>query len=260
MRARLRVALVDGTFGLLIAVVTALGAGAVLFVGVQRVNAGQMTLGELLLVMGYLSQLYKPMQTISKKVTSLQSALASAERAFSILDEAPDVPERSRRPPAEARAWSRRVPRTCPSPTTPAHPRCTTCRSRAGPGARVGIQGTTGAGKTTLVSLLMRFYDPTSGAILLDGVDLRDYRLADLRDQFAIVLQEPVLFSTSVAENIGYARPGASFEDDRRRGARRARPRVHLRACPPATTPRWASAECASPAASASGSRSRARS
>jgi ATP-binding cassette subfamily B protein len=59
----------------------------------------------------------------------------------------------------------------------------------------------------------MRFYDPTSGAILLDGVDLRDYRLADLRDQFAIVLQEPVLFSTSVAENIGYARPGASFDD-----------------------------------------------
>ena len=72
----------------------------------------------------------------------------------------------------------------------------------AAPGARVGVAGTTGAGKTTLVSLLMRFYDPTSGAILLDGVDLRDYRLADLRNQFALVLQEPVLFSTSIAENI----------------------------------------------------------
>jgi ATP-binding cassette, subfamily B, bacterial len=80
-------------------------------------------------------------------------------------------------------------------------------------GARVAISGTTGAGKTTLVSLLTRFYDPTGGSILLDGVDLRDYRLADLRNQFAIVLQEPVLFSTSIGENIAYARPGANDFD-----------------------------------------------
>src|SRR5204863_2805007 len=77
-------------------------------------------------------------------------------------------------------------------------------------GANVGIMGATGAGKTTLVSLLMRFYDPTAGQILLDGVDLREYRLGDLRNQFAIVLQDPVLFSSSVSENIAYARPGAS--------------------------------------------------
>jgi len=78
------------------------------------------------------------------------------------------------------------------------------------PGARIAVVGTTGAGKTSLVSLLTRFYDPTAGAITLDGVDLRDYRLADLRNQFAIVLQEPVLFSTSIAENIAYGRPDAS--------------------------------------------------
>jgi ATP-binding cassette, subfamily B, bacterial len=81
------------------------------------------------------------------------------------------------------------------------------------PGTRVGISGTTGAGKTTLMSLLIRFYDPTAGQVLLDGVDLRDFRIADLRNQFAIVLQEPVLFSTSIAENIAYARPGASEEE-----------------------------------------------
>jgi ATP-binding cassette subfamily B protein len=80
-------------------------------------------------------------------------------------------------------------------------------------GARVGISGRTGAGKTTLLSLLTRLYDPTSGAILLDGADLRDYRLADLRNQFAIVLQEPVLFSTTIAENIAYARPEVTEED-----------------------------------------------
>jgi len=81
------------------------------------------------------------------------------------------------------------------------------------PGTHVAIAGPTGAGKTTLVSLLMRFYDPTAGAVLLDGVDVRDIRLDDLRRQFAIVLQEPVLFSTSIAENIAYARPDASFEE-----------------------------------------------
>jgi ATP-binding cassette subfamily B protein len=77
------------------------------------------------------------------------------------------------------------------------------------PGMRVGISGTTGAGKTTLVNLLTRFYDPTHGRIVLDGIDLRDYRLIDLRAQFAIVLQEPVLFSSTIRENISYGQPSA---------------------------------------------------
>src|SRR4029079_15963271 len=81
------------------------------------------------------------------------------------------------------------------------------------PGTRVGIAGETRAGKSTLVSLMLRFYDPTQGQILLDGVDLREYKLADLRNQFAFVPQEPLLFSTSIAENIAYARPQASFEE-----------------------------------------------
>jgi ATP-binding cassette subfamily B protein len=212
MRARLRVALIDGMFGLLIGVVTALGAGAVLFIGVRRVNGGQITLGELLLVMGYLAQLYKPMQTISKRVTSLQSALASAERAFSVLDQAPDVMERPDARPLGLARGAVDFRDVCFA-YDDGPPTLREVSFAVAPGARVGIQGTTGAGKTTLVSLLMRFYDPTSGAILLDGVDLRDYRLADLRNQFALVLQEPVLFSTSVAENIGYARRGASFDD-----------------------------------------------
>jgi ATP-binding cassette subfamily B protein len=82
-------------------------------------------------------------------------------------------------------------------------------------GARVGVAGATGAGKTTLMSLLTRFYDPTTGQILFDGIDLRDFKLTDLRNQFAIVLQEPVLFSVSIAENIAYARPGASLREIR---------------------------------------------
>jgi ATP-binding cassette subfamily B protein len=78
------------------------------------------------------------------------------------------------------------------------------------PGTRVGIAGPSGSGKTTLINMLTRFYDPAEGCILLDGVDLRNYRLADLRQQYSIVLQEPMLFSTTVAANIAYARPEAS--------------------------------------------------
>jgi len=77
-------------------------------------------------------------------------------------------------------------------------------------GARVGIVGATGAGKTTLLNLLMRFYDTSSGTVLLDGMDVREYRIADLRRQFAVVLQEPVLFAASIAENIAYGKPAAS--------------------------------------------------
>jgi len=80
-------------------------------------------------------------------------------------------------------------------------------------GMRLGIKGVTGAGKTTLVNLLSRFYDPTQGQVLLDGIDLRDYRLADLRRQFALVLQDPVLFSTTIAENIAYAKPDATRDE-----------------------------------------------
>jgi ATP-binding cassette subfamily B protein len=99
------------------------------------------------------------------------------------------------------------------------------------PGAKVGIQGMTGAGKTTLVSLLTRFYDPTSGRILLDGVDIRDYRLKDLRDQFAIVLQDPVLFSTTIAENIAYGHPTAS-DGEIAEAARRANAHDFISALP----------------------------
>ena len=77
----------------------------------------------------------------------------------------------------------------------------------------MGIRGATGAGKSTLVGLLMRFYDPSDGTVMLDGVDLRDYNLSDLRRQFATVMQDTVLFSTTIAENIAYGRDGATREE-----------------------------------------------
>ena len=207
-----RVTFTEGVFGLLVGLATAAGTAAVLFVGVRLVLSGALTLGDLLLVIGYLAQLYAPLDTLSNTKATLQSSLASAERAFSLLDEAPDVVERPKALPL-ARASGAVTFRDVSFAYREDHPVLQDVSFEIDPGTRLGISGKTGAGKSTLMSLLTRFYDPTTGQISLDGIDLRDYKLADLRDQFAIVLQEPVLFSTSVAENIAYARPDAKREE-----------------------------------------------
>jgi ATP-binding cassette subfamily B protein len=162
--------------------------------------------------MSYIGQLYGPLKSISNKAATMQTQLASAERALSLLDEPFDVPEK---PDAVAIERARGQVRF--EDVSFHYPDGTRVLSEIDinikPGTRVGISGRTGAGKTTMVSLLMRFYDVSGGTIYLDGVDLRDYRVADLRRQFSIVLQDPMLFSTTIGENIAYGRPEASEED-----------------------------------------------
>lgn len=208
MRARMRYTISSGLMGLLLGATIAFGTAAVLFIGVSNVLAGVLTLGSLLLILGYLAQFYSPLKTISKKIASLQSKLASAERAFDLMDEPPDVIER-----LDAQPLHRAKGVVAFQNVSFAYQEDELVLEDISfvipAGTRAGIAGQTGAGKSTLVSLLTRFYDPTSGQILLDGTDLRDYKIADLRDQFAIVLQEPVLFSTSIEENIAYAKSGA---------------------------------------------------
>jgi len=211
-RERIRTAAAEGRISLASGLTLALGGAAVLFLGVQQVRAGRLTLGELLVAMTYLSQLYVPLSAMSKKAADVQGSLASAERAYALLDEEPDVVERPGARPL-VRASGAIEFRNVSFSYDGDRPVLKDLSFEVRPGTRVGIVGATGAGKTTLVSLLNRFYDPTGGEILLDGIDLRDYRLSDLREQFAIVLQDPVLFSTSIAENIAYARPKASEED-----------------------------------------------
>jgi ATP-binding cassette subfamily B protein len=212
LRARVRLAFHEGGLGLMVGLVTAAGEAAVIFIGVRNVQAGILTLGDLLLVMGYLSQLYRPLQSMSKKVGDLQRSLASAERTFALLDQTPEVIETPNARPLSRARGAFSFQNVCFAYEGENNPVLQNVSFEVLPGTRVGIAGATGAGKTTLVSLLTRFYDPTSGRITLDGVDLRDYRIADLRNQFAIVLQEPLLFSTSIAENIAYANPAATSE------------------------------------------------
>ena len=199
-------------FDLLVALAIAAGTAAALWIGVAHVQAGVLTLGGLLIVMAYLAQLNSPLSTLSRLAIDLQSAMVCAERVFALFDEVPEVIERADARPL-GRAQGAIAFRDVTFSFDGANPVLRGISVEISPGTRLGISGSTGSGKTTLVSLLTRFYDPGSGHILLDDVDLRDYKLADLRNQFALVLQDPVLFSASIAENIAYARPSASKQE-----------------------------------------------
>jgi ATP-binding cassette subfamily B protein len=209
---QLDIAWLQSKFDLAIGTTVAAGTAAVLFLGVVQVKGGHLSTGELLMILAYQAQVYLPLKTISKKIGDLQSGLASAGRAFALLDELPEVREKPHARRLE-RAQGAFAFDDVSFAYEPGHDVLRRIRLDIEPGSRVGIAGKTGAGKTTFVSLLTRFYDPTAGAILLDGVDLRDYKLADLRNQFAIVLQDTMLFSSSIRENIAYGRPDASDEE-----------------------------------------------
>jgi ATP-binding cassette, subfamily B, bacterial len=212
VRARVRLSFSEGVFGVFVNMATAAGAALVLFFGVRGVQAGTLTLGELLMVMAYLTQLYTPIENISQDFATMQSSFGSAQRAFELLDQLPEVPER-RDAKRLRRAQGAVTFRGVTFAYGDAAPALRDVWILIPPGTKVGIAGRTGAGKTTLVSLLMRFYDPTAGEVLLDGVDLRQYKLVDLRNQFSMVLQEPVLFAATIAENIAYARPEANDDE-----------------------------------------------
>jgi ATP-binding cassette, subfamily B, bacterial len=212
LRARLRVITSSGGFTIVLGLLTTVGTAAVLYVGATSILTGRITLGELLLVMAYLSQLYDPLTSMIQKVAGLQNSISSAERAFELLDQERDVPESTRGLAIERARGALRFDDVWFRYEEGADVlRGVTFDIPAG--ARVGIAGRTGAGKTTLVNLAARFFDPTRGTVTLDGIDLRDYKLKDLRNQFTIVPQDPVLFSTSILENIEYGRPGASAQD-----------------------------------------------
>lgn len=209
---RVRISVTEGSYGLVVNLVTGTGTAAVLLLGAWNVLGGRLTVGALLVVLNYLNQIFEPLKDLSETVGNLQGAMAGAQRSFQLLDEVPEVTERPGARPL-GRARGEIAFQQVTFSYGGARPAVEGVTFAVGAGERLGVVGPTGAGKTTLATLLMRFVDPDRGRVLLDGVDLRDYRLADLRRQFALVLQESVLLSASVGENILYARPGARREE-----------------------------------------------
>jgi ATP-binding cassette, subfamily B, bacterial len=212
MSQQVRLSIQQAVFNVLIGLTIATGTAAALYIGVHHVREGTLTIGSLLMIMAYIAQVYQPLQTLTTKVTDLQVWLASLERAFMLLDQEPEI---AQRPGARELNAAKGDFDFC---------NVSFVYEESGKGLedisfhipagmRVGIVGATGAGKTTLLNLLMRFYDPTSGVILLDGRDIREYRIPDLRKQFAVVLQDPVLFAASIAENIAYGKPDATDDE-----------------------------------------------
>lgn len=209
MTEQIRLASIQAGFHVLIGFAIALGTAAALVVGVRQVQAHAITVGELLLVMAYIAQLYEPLRNISGKIPELQAATSSVRRAFSLLDETPEPSEIPSKIPAK-RVVGHFVFSDVSFQYTNGRRVLSNISFEVEPGTRVGIAGPSGSGKTTLINLLTRFYDPVEGCISLDGADLRNYKLADLRQQYSIVLQDPMLFSTTVAANIAFARPEAT--------------------------------------------------
>lgn len=214
-------------YGLAVAAVFALGTAATVWFGAQQVQAGQLTVGGLLVFLAYLAQLYDPLNQLSHVGATLATAGAAARRVLEVLDtpeevrDAPDArPVHSPRFQGRGSALSGRTePLLVRGAITFDHvsfryqPERDILRDvtfTLQPGESAALIGPSGVGKTTLMNLVPRFFDPVAGAVRLDGADLRTLRLRDLRAHIAVVLQEPILLPASIADNIAYGKPGAT--------------------------------------------------
>ncbi|MBI2402689.1 MAG: ABC transporter ATP-binding protein [Gemmatimonadetes bacterium] len=201
----------DMWFKLSVGLVTAVGTAGIMYLGARYALEGRMTVGTILVFLSYLGSLYGPLNSISYTASTFQYAAAGADRVTEIMDSAPDVQDApdAREQPLRGHIRYEGVM----VGYQPGRPVLTDIRLEARPGEVTAIVGPTGAGKTTLVNLLVRFFDPWSGRVTVDDYDLRGLRVASLRRQVAIVLPEPFIFPLTVAENIAYGRPGATREE-----------------------------------------------
>ena len=212
MDARIALTWQQSLFSVVVTTITILGTALVLIVGGRHVMRGQMTLGDLTVVIAYLGAVYGPLSAIAHTTGQLQGALAGAKRVramFAIVPETVDVPGASDASRIVGDVRFEDVGFSYPDGTEVLHD----IAFQARPGEMVALVGLTGAGKTTLVSLLPRFWDPTVGRVLVDGIDTRRYRVRELREKISIVLQDPVLFSGTIADNLRYGRLDATGQE-----------------------------------------------
>ncbi|CAH0206936.1 Putative multidrug export ATP-binding/permease protein SA1683 [Arthrobacter sp. Bi83] len=211
MNAGLRVIRLQSLFSPLVDVIATLGTVLVLWIGAQRVLDGTMTLGLLLVFIAYLKALYSPMKSLAKLTTVISRGQASAERIQEILDTAPAVFDKPDARPAPRLSGGVEL-RGVSFGYQGQHDVLHSIDLTAEPGSLVAITGPTGAGKSSLVSLIPRLYDATQGSVLLDGLDVRDLQLATVRRQISMVLQESILFRGTIYDNIAYGSEGVTRE------------------------------------------------
>ena len=202
---------ITSAFAPAIDVLSTLSTALVIGFGGYLVYRDRMTVGTLAAFLIYVQQFFRPIQLISQVYTQAQSSLAGAERIYTILDEAPEIADAP-----DATVLGQIAGGITFEGVTfgydAARPVLRDVTFTVEPGQTLALVGRTGAGKTTIASLIPRFYEATGGAVLIDGRDVRGVTRASLRGQIAVVLQEPFLFSGTIAENIGYGKLGASRE------------------------------------------------
>lgn len=207
--ASLRLYTLQTFYSGVINVVMAFGTALVVWVGAQHVMDGALTIGEIVIFTTYLASLYAPINTISQTWGLIQGAKVGVHRVFEILDVERDIQEGTRRfPPSGARGeivWE-----NVSFHYVPEQPVLKGINLKVKAGQKVAIVGPTGVGKSTLVSLIPRFYEPQTGRVLVDGTDVKEFQLKSLRSQISMVLQPPLVFPISVKENIAYGRPEAT--------------------------------------------------
>jgi ATP-binding cassette subfamily B protein/subfamily B ATP-binding cassette protein MsbA len=210
--ARVRLTVFQTMFSLGVSTAIALGTAIVLGFGAYHVLQGKITLGEMTVLISYISSVYQPLTQVSETIGHLHQSFVFLNASMSILAEKPEVIERE-----DALDIGRSQGAIEFEDVSFSYKgRRDTLRNisfRCKGGDRVAIVGPTGAGKTTLMNLLVRFYDPKSGMIKIDGHDTRDLKLDCLRDQFSLVMQTPLLFSGSIADNIRYGKLDATMDD-----------------------------------------------
>jgi ATP-binding cassette subfamily B protein len=212
LQANLRLTLTNVNSALVISTLMVVGTAAMYYVGTLHVLADTLTLGSLLVFSAYLLMLYQPLESLTYTAWAMEGATAGAKRCFEVLDRQDDVVDS---PKAIVISSARGLIEFQNVSFAYAQDRHVlhNLDLTISPNQIVALVGGTGAGKSTLLSLVPRFYDPTSGSVMLDGCDLREITKKSLRAQIAIVLQDTLLFSTSVRENIAYGRPDATEEE-----------------------------------------------
>lgn len=212
--ASLRLHWQEVLYWLVLGMIIALGTVALFGYGGYLVVTGRMDIGVLLIFLGYLGQLYDPLNKLSGSNASLQAGIAGVERIFEVLDRDPvihDAPNAIHLPPAPRTLRFEHVS----FEYRPGEPVLRDISAEIPPGQMVAFVGSSGVGKTTLLNLLPRFYDPTEGRLLLDEHDLRRIKVQDLRRHVALVLQDANVLPTTIAENIAYGRPDATDDEIR---------------------------------------------